>query len=144
MKKGLIGVAIAIVVLMVLFTACDKDKEPQDVNLVGFSKAQSVAFVTATQIGSNYYVLVSWDAVENGSNYDLYYKQEGKKTVNNYYAGTGSRGVGPQNRYTITTSSITSSTIPQISTTANTDIDKWSAVIDVQYNTYSGLGVPTT
>jgi hypothetical protein len=53
-----------------------------------YDKANAVASVTAVQTTNpTTYVIVSWDAVENGGDYEVYIKQEGAKTVS--YFGYG-------------------------------------------------------
>jgi len=113
MKRKLIGAALAAVVLMILFAACSD--EPQ---LVAWQPAKSVAAVTPEQTTDKYYVLIKWDAIEDGTNYQVYVQEEGKKTVYQFGGGQNS------NIYSPTTG------FPSI---PNTDRDKWSKIISVEY-----------
>jgi len=118
MKKRLIGAAIAAVVLMTLFAACG-----DDVQTIAYDEAEQVGDITVTQIAKNYYVVISWDAVEDGTGYSVYAQQEGKKTVINLGSGNNSN-----------TYSNYSPETENVKSTPNSDIDKWVKVVDVKYN----------
>jgi hypothetical protein len=107
MKKRLISAVIAAVVLMFLLAACD---EPQEVKIVGYAQSETVEKVTATQTINRAYITVTWDAITNGSSYNVYVQQEGKKSMN--YIGNG------QNNSIY--GGVDGTSIP------NTDLDKWS------------------
>lgn len=128
------GAVIAAIVLMALSASCAPDV--QDVNIVGYEQAGQVSSVTVSQIGSNYYVLISWDAVKNGTDYLVYYQQDGKKTAN--YLGNG------QNQSTISTTTGTTYSPPSLVYTRNTDLDKWSTTISIQYTSSYTFGGTTT
>jgi len=76
MKKRLMSAVIAAVVLMALFAACG-----EEVQTVASETANQVGDITVTQLAKNCYVLISWDAVEDGTGYQVYCQQEGKKSV---------------------------------------------------------------
>jgi len=133
MKRRFFSAAVAAVVLMALFTACGGD--PEDVNIVGNPKAAQVASVTVTQPANLYAVIVSWDAIPNGTSYTVYLQQDGKKTVIN--AGYG------QCEDTYTTSTADQYRVI-MTTTKNTDSDKWSAKIDVEYTVNYGGSTPSS
>jgi hypothetical protein len=109
MKKKLIGVLIAVVFLMVMFATCSD--EPQEVKVVGYDvNASEVASVTVET--SKDYVLITWDGVENGTGYTVYYQKEKTKTVTQLGGGWHYRS------YDVTTGTSTKDTDP--------DPDKWS------------------
>jgi hypothetical protein len=122
MKKRLISVLIAVVFLMVMFAACSD--EPQEVKVVGYdtsnSSASNIKAVRATGVGS--LVIVTWDAAENASNYNLYVKQEGKKTITD--ASSNYKGNG------------FSYGADGIANTPNTDVDKWTAIVNLANDIY--------
>jgi fibronectin type 3 domain-containing protein len=103
------------VVLLLLFTACDST---QDVKIVGYEQAKAVASVEAKQTTEDrYYVIVTWDAVENGTRYKVYAQEDGKKSI---------RSIGNGQNY------FTYSTVGD-EFRVNTDIDKWSFRLDITY-----------
>jgi len=116
MKKRLIGAVLTAVVLMVLFAACSND--PQEVSVVSMKQADAPSNVKAVQTTDKQYVIVTWDAAQNGVSYGVYAQLEGKKTV-------FSVGGYAQNYYTYSTKDGDTST--------NDDIDKWS----LRYRLYS-------
>jgi len=80
MKKRLMSAVIAAVVLMALFAACG-----DEVQTVANETAKQVGTITVTQLAKNYYVVVSWDAVEGGTGYQVYVQVEGKNNILNGY-----------------------------------------------------------
>jgi len=130
MKKRIIGAVIAAVVMMLLFAACSD--EPQ---LVAWEKAEKVAKVDVTQISGFYFVIISWDAAKNGTGYDVYAQQKDTKTLI-------SCGYG-QNKLTYRVGS-TGTPLTSIDSIDNTEIDKWSKCIAVQYTYIYGTGGSAT
>jgi hypothetical protein len=123
---------------MVMFAACSD--EPQEVKIVGYDvKASKVASVTVET--SNDYILITWDAVENGTDYYIYDQKEKSKTVSTLYNGNNITNnlEGPDNY-----GSFNSSTGVW---TNGTDPDKWSFLIHISWFTgYNGsyrFGVQT-
>ena len=113
MKKRLIGAVLSAVVLMILFTACSDDT--QEVRIVGYAQADTVSRVSVEQTSITYnnairYVIITWDAIENGTDYTVYVKQDGKKSIVSLGSGT--------NAYSYSTA--------DGSSTNNYDFDKWS------------------
>jgi len=141
MNKKIIGAVIAAVVLLGAFAACSD--EPQDVNVVDYDlrNAKQVTDLNVNQVGSNYYLIFTWTAVDNGSGYKLYYKEEGKKTVKEFQQPWG---------YSNSTVSAKSPVAGRqgpagLEWTRNTDVDKYNLNVDVQYTvttTYTGIGAP--
>jgi hypothetical protein len=74
-----------------------------------------VGAVTATKTTTGNKVIVAWDAIDNVPDYDVYLKVDGAKTV--VSVGTGDNAV----IYAVADGS----------TTANTNIDKWSCLFDL-------------
>jgi len=77
MKNRLIGVVIAAVVLLVLFTACD------DVQIVALERAEPVDYVAAIYVDnvsvmapSGEDVKVYWGAGKNAVKYDVYLQEQ--------------------------------------------------------------------
>jgi hypothetical protein len=109
--KWLMVTLAALLVCGMAFTACENGV--QDVKMV-LDQANKVASVTAVT-GTNL-VIVSWDAAEDAGGYQLFYREEGKKTVQQISGGIGN----PQNAVTY---GADGTSIP------NTDPDKWSALV---------------
>jgi hypothetical protein len=122
MKKRLISVLIAVVFLMVMFAACSD--EPQEVKVVGQSMSNpTVNSVTVVKSNDNKSVILTWDAVENGTAYTVYWQREGKKTVERIgsevydYSDSPLKFIGWWKTYNAA-----------LVSSDNTDQDKWTAV----------------
>jgi len=124
MKKRLMSAAIAAVVLMALFAACG-----EEVQTVANETAKQVGTITVTQLANNYYVVISWDAVEDGTGYSVYAQPEGKKTVIQLYSSSASN----TNTY-----SNTDPVSDNYKSTPNSDIDKWNYIANVKYTQKTG------
>jgi hypothetical protein len=113
-KWFLMGIIGILLVFGFVFSGCENGV--QDVKVVeqNYPKANAVASVSAVKTTNNTYAIVSWNAVDNASSYYVYYQQEGKKTITSYSGG--------QNTNTYAADGTPS---------ANADVDKWSARIDI-------------
>jgi hypothetical protein len=118
-KLFMAGLAAALVFGLAL-TACDNGV--QDVKQT-YDKANAVASVTARQTDNKAYVVVSWDAVEDAGDYEVFYRQQNVKTVDEY--GNGGQYY---NTYAPANGNETNNDNP----------DKWSARISV--NNYLTTG----
>ena len=120
MKRKMIGAVVAAVVLMAFFAACDNGA--QDVKSVGQIQPDAPASVSAVQSKDKYAVILTWDAVKDGTSYSVYYQIDGKKTI-----GQLSNG---QNQYTYNPADGTNQA-DDGKTLYNTDVDKWSASLTI-------------
>jgi ABC-type antimicrobial peptide transport system permease subunit len=125
MKKRLISVLIAVVFLMVMFAACSD--EPQEVNIADYSASGPSVGKVEAKVGTNLKkVIVTWEAANNATGYNVYYQKEGVKApssigsgLNNYYTYDGN---GDQ-------------TYASGSPVYNTDPNKWTAIFDIPTTT---------
>jgi hypothetical protein len=102
-KLGSVAMLVMVLALGVLFAACENGVQEVEGNVgINYSKANPVASVTAREetltlasSSTKYsYVFLSWDAVDNVSNYQVVYQQEGKKTVQSTGGSGGGGGSG--------------------------------------------------
>jgi len=121
MKKRLMSAAIAAVVLMALFAACG-----EEVQTVANETAKQVGTITVTQLAKNYKVLVSWDAVEDGTAYRVYAQVDGKNTVLLSYPETWG-----WNQVTVSNNTPESEDVKY--TPNASAVDNYVCVLDVQY-----------
>ena len=122
MKKTVLIIALFIA----LFMGCNDD-EIQKVEVVNtvydtWEKADPVTSLTVQKTNDGTYIIVSWNAVKNGYEYNIYIKQEGKNTIidtwNNW---EDDNYIQVRAQYKFIYSLVDGST------STNTDIDKWSA-----------------
>jgi len=132
MKKRILGAVIAAVVMMLLFAACSD--EPQ---LIAYETASKVSSVSATQFGSNYYVVVSWSAAKDGSGYRVFAQQSGTKSIIDCDYGQNISVYSPKIAG-ITGGPTVGNPSSYLDTQPNTDPDAWSKLIRVQYTVTSG------
>jgi len=141
MNKKIIGAVIAAVVLIVAFAACSD--EPQEVNVVDYDyqgNAKQVAAVNVAQVDSNYNLILTWEAAQDGTGYDVYCQKEGTKTVKQL------NGMGPTNEgsFSANTPAVNQKGPAGLKWTDNkTNPDNWTFAIAVQYTetTTYGTGV---
>ena len=119
MKRKMIGVAVAAVVLMAFFAACDNGA--QDVKTIGYLVADAPTGVKAAQTTDKNYVIITWDAVQNGTGYTVYWQLDGKKTITQLFSG-GSYS-GNSNSFTYA--------VADGKESPNSDVDKWSGLLEI-------------
>jgi hypothetical protein len=117
MKNKLLLAALA-VFLVGGFTAC-KDDILDVRNVVDKINVAGVNAALTTSTTSTRYIIVSWDAVDDVRDYNVYYKRTDDKQINSGY----SISIQAQNDYAYTSANGTASTNP--------DRNKWSVCIDV-------------
>jgi len=133
MKKRILGAVIAAVVMMLLFAACSD--EPQ---LIAYETADKVSAVNVAQIGSNYFVIVSWSAAKDGSGYRVYAQQSGTKSIIDC-------GWGQNEDVYSSKAGTVGSPYSYLDTKPNIGaIDSWSKCIEVQYQVTYGTGILAT
>jgi hypothetical protein len=115
MKKALLF-AVSIVLVTLVFSGC-KD----DVTTVTGVRASQVAEVTVTATTDGKYAIISWDAVEGASDYNVYAKiKDGVSVVS---IGSGQN----TNVYLLANGNLDD----------NANFDKWSARVDIDTATTS-------
>ena len=83
-KMSLVGMLVVVLTLGVVFTACEN--EPQEVKIV-LTKANAVSKVMAINTSSatssyySYQATLSWDAVGDVSDYEVFVQEQEKKTI---------------------------------------------------------------
>ena len=120
MKKRLIGMAVIVVVLMVMFSACG------DETIIAHKKAGNPSKVEVSTLNSRY-VLVKWSAGKDAVGHNVYFRKDKTKSV--IEAGQG------QNTYTYIPNGLTS-----YSQITNIDPDQWSCIISVSSPITAGVG----
>jgi hypothetical protein len=134
-KKGLFwGMAALVLALGLVLAGCDNGAQEIEGSVgLNNNKAPQVGTVTVTKTQDGQYYIVSWDAVAGRVSYEVWAKQDTKKTIIN-------TNISGQNTYTYDARS--GEEIP------NNDLDKFSAKIGtlgVQYGAGSySLGVVTS
>ncbi|GHU37191.1 hypothetical protein FACS1894172_20540 [Spirochaetia bacterium] len=110
----LAGMAAMVLSFGLVLAGCD-DGGVQEVKVVT-DKANAVAAVTATLTSDDLGVIISWDAVDNAYDYNIYYQQEGKKTIQSFSSyAQNAKTYDPADGTEIT----------------NTDVDKWSVLAEL-------------
>ena len=125
-KRFSVGLpCIVVLACMVLFVGCSN--EPQEVNIANWDalngRGPAATSVSAQKTTNGTYVIITWGAAENAYDYELYIKEEGKKTIMRVYSYSGSSVIIPPQW--------SSKFNPDGSTTDNSDIDAWSARITI-------------
>jgi len=114
-----------IVIVSITILGCnDTDDTKDNNNYQNREKSKSVSGVTALITSNNKYVIVSWEAIENGAGYNVYIQQENKKSIistTNMIDDVDNNWIQAQNKYAYATA--------DGAKIANQDIDKWSVRI---------------
>lgn len=119
MKNKFLMVTVLFFAALVLFVSCE---DVQKVELQ-YSKAKKVDF-TVTRIGTTDRYILRWDAVDNAYGYEIYIKQDGKKSFE--YVDDGDFGIVDDNGNESTTAF---------------DSDKWYYIADLD-TLYGSMGLP--
>jgi hypothetical protein len=145
-KLGSVKMLVTVLALGLLSAACENGVQEVEGNVgINYQKANPVASVSAevktlTQTPytgyseTNSYVFLAWDAADNVSWYEIFYQQEGKKTVQ-----SGNQDLNQIPGYVFDSSGSPYYPVkPNAANTDDMDIDKYAAYGQFKTVTVSG------
>jgi hypothetical protein len=122
MRKILIMLVVVLFTILSCSDTDDKDDTKDNNNYQNRPRSKPVSGVSVLITSNNNYVIVSWDAIENGYSYNVFIQQENKKSiVSTHNMQDGSNWIQAQNKNAYATA--------DGALILNTDIDKWSVRI---------------